>query len=125
LRGSTGSNERAAAVGLTAGSGNIAVHVEGLKRRAAEYRVPNWPTATLNGSQQESSTGSVGLSWIGSRGFIGMAYTNTQSEYGLVGHNHEYEGCHPHGSHLHCDGHSHGDHAASPDLAAPYVRLKS
>lgn len=129
VRGSTGSSERAAAFGLTAGSGNIAVHVEGLKRRSDEYRVPNWSSGTLKGSQSESATGSVGVSWIGDRGYIGLAYTGTQSEYGLVGHNHEYESCHAHGSHLHCgghdgdDGHDHGEHGA--DEAAPYVKLKN
>lgn len=131
VKGTTGSSERAAAFGLTAGSGNIAVHVEGLKRRSDEYRVPNWSSSTLKGSQSESATGSVGISWIGDRGYIGVAYTGTQSEYGLVGHNHEYESCHPHGSRLHCGGHGeddehghdHEEHGA--DEAAPYVKLKN
>ena len=134
LRGSTGSNERAGAFGLTTGKDNFAFHVEGLKRRADDYQVPDWADRRLSGSFEQSATGSVGMSWIGSRGFIGMAYTNTQSEYGLPGHNHEYEGCHPHGSHLHCGGHAdHGDDEhgedehghGTLDHAAPFVRLKS
>lgn len=132
LRGATGSSERAAAFGVTAGEENFAIHVEGLKRRSDDYRVPDWPDGRLNGSFEESATGSVGMSWIGSRGFIGMAYTNTHSEYGLPGHNHEYESCHPHGSHLHCGGHGdehddhgHEEHEAGHDEAAPFVRLKT
>lgn len=129
-RGSTGSSERAASFGLTAGSGNIAVHVEGLKRRSDAYRVPDWSTGTLQGSQSESATGSAGISWIGDRGYIGVAYTGTQSKYGLVGHNHEYERCHAHGSHLHCGGHGHGDEdggheAHDTDETAPYIKLKN
>src|SRR5690606_37483799 len=45
------------------------------------------------------------------------------SEYGLPGHSHEYESCHPHGSSLHCGGHDHGDddhdHDHGPDHEAP------
>jgi iron complex outermembrane receptor protein len=130
LRGVTGSKERAGAFGVTAGKDNFAIHVEGLKRRSGDYRVPDWPEGRLNGSFEESTTGSVGMSWIGSRGFIGMAYTSTRSEYGLPGHSHEYEGCHPHGSHLHCGGHGHdehghGEHDPAHDEAAPFVRLKN
>src|SRR5690606_14297415 len=72
------------------------------------------------------------MSWIGSRGFVGMAYTSTRSEYGLPGHNHEYESCHPHGSHLHCGGHGDDDHHDDDhdhdhdhSEAAPFVRLKN
>ncbi len=52
----------------------------------------------------------------------------------MPGHSHEYEGCHPHGSHLHCGGHDqaaaghegeHGHDHESPDDATPYVRLKT
>src|SRR5690606_18076606 len=105
LRGATGSGERAGAFGLTAGQDNFAIHVEGLKRRSKDYQVPGWPDRRLAGSYEESTTGSIGLSWIGSRGYVGVAYTNAESDYGLPGHEHEYESCHPHGSHLHCGGH--------------------
>jgi iron complex outermembrane receptor protein len=129
LRGATGSNERAAATGITAGKDNFAIHVEGLRRHSDDYRLRDWPDGKLNGSFEESTTGSVGMSWIGSRGFIGMAYTSTRSEYGLPGHNHEYESCHPHGSHLHCGSHDdegdHHDHDEEHVEAAPFVRLKN
>src|SRR3546814_5381630 len=85
LRGSTGSNERAAATGITAGKDNFAIHVEGLRRHADDYRLRDWPDGKLKGSFEESTTGSVGMSWIGSRGFVGMPYTRTRSEYGVTG----------------------------------------
>src|SRR3546814_9356390 len=71
LRGSTGSNEQAAATGITAGKDNFAIHVEGLRRHADDYRLRDWPDGKLKGSFEESTTGSVGMFWIGSRGFVG------------------------------------------------------
>src|SRR5690606_3554483 len=49
------------------------------------------------------------------------------------GHEHEYESCHPHGSHLHCGGHDHDhdheghedEHDHEHDHAAPFVRLRT
>ena len=40
-----------------------------------------------------------------------MSYSNRQDQYGLPGHSHEYESCHPHGDHLHCDGDTAHDHS--------------
>ncbi|CAM3978454.1 TonB-dependent receptor domain-containing protein [Bordetella tumulicola] len=132
IRGATGTNERAGAVSITAGTGQFAVHVEGMKRRTDDYDVPDWTSDTLAGSYSESSQGSVGLSWVTPRGYVGVAFTYLDSKYGLPGHNHEYEGCHPHGSHLHCgshDDHDHGDHDEHDhdhgEEDPPYVKLRS
>ncbi|MDQ2185918.1 TonB-dependent receptor [Alcaligenaceae bacterium A4P071] len=135
VRGATGTRERAGAVGITAGEGNFAVRVEGMKRESDDYRVPDWSSRYVDGSYSKSQQGSLGLSWITPRGYLGVAYTYLDSKYGLPGHNHEYEGCHPHGSTLHCGGHGHdhgeedGDdhdhdheHGAEPP---PYVKLRS
>ncbi|MFJ3465269.1 TonB-dependent receptor domain-containing protein [Achromobacter spanius] len=135
LRGATGTKERAGAVGITAGEGQFAVRVEGMKRRTSDYDVPDWPGGKLEGSYSESTQGSVGMSWITPRGYVGVAFTHLQSEYGLPGHNHEYEGCHPHGTHLHCGGHDH-DHGDEGEEGhdhdhdhehggVPYVKLRS
>jgi len=51
LRGATGTKERAGAVGITAGEGQFAVRVEGLKRRTSDYDVPDWPGGKLEGSR--------------------------------------------------------------------------
>jgi len=133
VRGATGTGERAGTVGITAGTGEFAVRVEGLKRRSDDYKVPDWPGGELEGSYSKSSQGTVGLSWVTPRGYVGVAYTYLESEYGLPGHNHEYEGCHPHGTHLHCGGHDHGhgghddhdhDHEHEEE-DPPYVKLRS
>lgn len=102
-------NEEAAVVGLTTGAGAFAIRIEGATRRTDDYEVPDWDEDVLDGSFNRSSTATLGLSWIGSRGYLGAAYTEQQSDYGLPGHSHEYENCHPHGSSLHCGGHDHGE----------------
>lgn len=130
IRGATGTHERAGAVAITAGTGQFAVHVEGMKRRTDDYDVPDWTSDTLAGSYSESSQGSLGLSWITPRGYVGVAFTYLDSKYGLPGHNHEYEGCHPHGTHLHCGSHDGHDHGGEDDHDhdhgdPPYVKLRS
>lgn len=139
LRANTGAGEKAGAVSLTGGAGNLAVHVEGVARDAGDYRVgQGWapegePTRKVPGSFNRTDTGSVGLSWVGDRGYLGAAYTRQAAKYGLPGHNHSFEGCHTHGDHLHCgahgdeeeDGHGHGhDHDHDPG-DVPVVQLAS
>jgi len=102
-------NERAGVIGATGGAGNLAIRLELAGRKADDYEVPDWSEKTLDGSFSQGRTATLGLSWIGSRGYLGAAYTEQRSKYGLPGHNHEYEGCHPHGSTLHCGGHGHDD----------------
>jgi len=88
VRASSASREKTGAVELTAGAGNVAVHVEGVKRDAGDYRVgKHWPDGRrVPGSDKETQTGSAGLSWIGKDGYLGAAFTREKSEYGLPGH---------------------------------------
>ena len=128
--GSTAARERAGALGLTVGEGNIAMRVEGAKRRADDYRVPDWTQSRVPNSSAETSTGSVGLSFVGDRGYLGAAYSYRDDVYGLPGHSHEYEDCHPHGSSLHCGGHDHGhdhshEHEHSDEAHAATAHLRS
>lgn len=112
LRANTGAREGAGAFSLTGGAGNLAVHVEGLVRDAGDYRVgKGWApegeaTRKVPGSFNRTDTGSVGLSWVGERGYLGAAYTRQTAKYGLPGHNHGYEGCHADGDRLHCAPHT-------------------
>lgn len=112
-------NEEAGVVGMTVGAGNFALRVEAAARKSDDYKVPGWDEPRLDGSYNETSTATLGASWIGSRGYLGAAFTEQTSRYGLSGHTHEYEGCHPHGDHLHCGGgHDHGhddDHGHGDD----------
>lgn len=111
LRANSAARERAGAFEVTGGAGNLAVHAEGVKREADNYRVgKDWAEGRrVAGSFRDSSSGSVGLSWIGERGYLGAAYTKERADYGIPGHEHEFAGCHPHGSHLHCGAHAGGE----------------
>ena len=134
MRAGTGGAGAAGAVSVTGGSGNFAIHAEGMARNAQDYRVGSgWEGGgKVAGSRSRGNDGSVGLSWIGDDGsYLGAAYTRQTANYGLPGHNHGFEGCHLHGLHLHCGGHDHGDDEheghdhdhESGDV--PVVRLKS
>lgn len=127
LRAGSAARETAGAVALTGGAGNVAVHVEAAGRDAGDYRVGSgWAGGSrVPGSFNRTDTGSVGLSWVGSRGYLGMALTRQNAKYGLPGHDHGFEGCHTHGDHLHCgshDGHDHDDHDHGD---VPVVDLRS
>ena len=134
LRANTGAGEGAGAFSLTGGAGNLAVHVEGVARDAGDYRVgKGWapdgePTRKVPGSFNRTDTGSVGLSWVGDRGYLGAAYTRQTAKYGLPGHNHSFEGCHTHGTHQHCGAHEEEDdhdHGAEEHGDVPVVDLRS
>lgn len=132
----TADNEQAGVVGFTVGAGSLALRLEWAGRSLDDYETPFYtPPAhehdegeegheehedheheeeaegfdRLAGSFNRGSTKTVGLSWIGSRGYLGAAFTEQLATYGLPGHSHEYESCHPHGSSLHCGGHDHGE----------------
>lgn len=137
LRGNTGAGETAGAFSLTGGAGQLAIHAEGMARDAGDYRVgsgwaPNGQSQKrVAGSFNRTDTGSLGLSWIGTQGYLGLAYTRQTARYGLPGHNHGFEGCHAHGDHLHCgahgddDGHDHGDEHDHDHASVPVVDLVS
>jgi len=109
-RGNSVADEKAYAGSLNAHLGNgFVAHVEGSHRDADDYRVPDFAERRADGTFSESRNASVGLSWVTDRGYIGLAYSYRDDDYGLPGHSHEYEGCHPHGSSLHCGDHDDGD----------------
>ncbi|MEW7850974.1 TonB-dependent receptor [Massilia aurea] len=137
VRANSAAREKTGAFEFTTAAGsNVALHVEGVKRDAGDYRVgKDWEDGRrVLGSYKEGETGTVGLSWIGQNGYLGAAYTKERTEYGIPGHNHDFEGCHPHGDHLHCgsheeeEGHDHGeeDHDHEHEHSeVPVVKLDS
>ena len=133
LRGNSAAREKAGAFDITAGTGNIAIHAEGVKRDASDYRVGSgWDQGRrVNGSYNQTDTGSLGLSWIGDQGYLGAAFTSQRNTYGLPGHNHSFEGCHTHADHLHCGDHGHdhegeeGHDHEGDDHGVPFVKLRS
>ena len=143
LRYNSGNDEKMTHAGATVGLGsNVALRVEGLKRDANDYITPNYfhdhdgeleKEKRVGNTFSESENVNVGLSWIGERGFAGVSYSNRQDKYGLPGHSHEYESCHPHGDHLHCggddhSGHDHSGHDHNEDHAhenGPWIDMKT
>jgi iron complex outermembrane recepter protein len=155
FRGGTADGERTGVVGLTAGAGNFAVRLEAIDRTSDDYDIPSYlhahedheeedheeedhdpeeegPVTSVEGAFNDTRTLTVGASWIGSRGYLGVAVTEQNSTYGLPGHEHEYEDCHPHGASLHCGGHDEDEDDRDHDEAhdheeetAPWVRLEN
>jgi iron complex outermembrane recepter protein len=129
VRGGSADDERSGAAGLTGGTGNVAFRLEAAARRTDDYRVPGREERRVEGSYNDTSSLGLGLSWVGANGFLGASYSRQRSEYGLPGHSHEYEDCHPHGTQLHCEahGHDHGhEHGHDDDHdEVPVVDLRS
>ena len=153
LRYNSGSDEKLASAGVTAALGDqFAIRVEGSKRKANNYIVPDYvhehshehdlgngqhETHTeyvkerrVDNTFAEGQTVNIGGSWIHDRGFVGLSYSNREDRYGLPGHSHEYENCHPHGDTLDCHAHGAGGHNHDHDHdeeehGGPWVDLKS
>ncbi|MDD2608449.1 MAG: TonB-dependent receptor [Giesbergeria sp.] len=135
LRASSANAERAGAFSLTGGAGAVAIHVEGSKSQANDYRVgQGWAGGRkVAGSFNDNDSASLGVSWVGKRGYLGLAYSRQNADYGLPGHSHSYDGCHLHGMSLHCGGHGpeleHGDEHHEDEHGAahgvPVVDLRS
>ncbi|WP_374572800.1 zinc piracy TonB-dependent receptor ZnuD [Acinetobacter sp.] len=139
LRYNSGGDEKLASAGVTAAlGGQFAVRVEGSKRKANNYIAPDYfhdhdgeleKERRVDNTFAEGQTVNVGGSWIHDRGFVGAAYSSRQDKYGLPGHSHEYEGCHPHGDELFCHAHgpapAPGHGHAHEEHAGPWVDLKS
>jgi iron complex outermembrane receptor protein len=84
LRANSVANEGSGVFDLTAGSGNFAVHAEGVKRQADEYAIPGSPSKQA-GSYSDTDNYTLGASLIGERGYLGVAYGEQNNRYGLLG----------------------------------------
>ncbi len=109
IRGNTVADERVGAASISGQVGqHLVLHAEGSYKDADNYRAPDLEESRVNATFSRSKNGSVGASWVTDNGYVGVAYSYREDDYGLPGHSHEYEGCHPHGSALHCGSHEHG-----------------
>lgn len=106
VRYGTGDEEKTVVGRITAGVGQFAVHAEGARRAAEDYKVPDaYGSDRLRDSFAKSTSYAVGASWITSKGYIGAAWSRMESDYGLPGHSHKNGVCHTHGLDLHCEAH--------------------
>ncbi|WP_233503747.1 TonB-dependent receptor domain-containing protein [Sphingomonas psychrotolerans] len=122
-----GDEEKTVVGRVTAGLGQFALHAEGARRAAEDYDVPNsYGSDKLRDSFVESTSYSVGASWITPKGYIGAAYSRMESEYGLPGHSHTNGVCHTHGLDLHCEAHGgFDDPFGGPDSHTASIKLRS
>jgi iron complex outermembrane recepter protein len=128
-RGDSVADERSGALQLRGGGGNLAWYVDGSWRDADDYRIPGEARlhdddhhddhaddhdddhhdddhgGRLENSFAESQSGTLGLSWIGQRGFVGASFRAFDTEYGIPAP-------HMHGDDHddHEDDHGHDDH---------------
>ena len=120
LRGGSVNDERTGMVRLDGYAGQFAFHFDALHREAGDYAIPGFAESaahlaeegetpdpdeagTLGNSAVRTDSASLGLSWIGERGFIGASYSLYSTAYGIPGGH-----AHAHEDHDHEDG-DHGD----------------
>lgn len=127
LRGGSVNDERTGMFRLDGGAGQFAFHFDALHRETGDSSIPGFaesaahlaeagempdPDAagTLGNSAVRTDSAALGLSWIGSRGFIGASYSLYNTAYGIPGgHTHEHE------DHDHDHDHGNGDHDAADE----------
>lgn len=99
LRGNTVADDRTGALRLDGGGDAFAWHVDMLRRDAGDYEIPGFaelepeagetPEGVLENSSFETTSGSVGGSWLGDNGFLGISLSSYDSNYGVPGHHEE------------------------------------
>ena len=84
---------------FNAGAGNFAFHLDGMKRYSSDYDIPGYAVlnrdpddemekGVLENSSIKSENVSLGVSWVGERGFMGFAVSRLDSNYGILGGHH-------------------------------------
>ncbi|HET7570561.1 MAG TPA: TonB-dependent receptor [Gammaproteobacteria bacterium] len=88
LRGDTAHAERAAVATVDGGAGHFAYHADVTRRKAGDYEIPHevamdlgLENDTLPNSGLDSKTGSVGVSYVGERGYLGLAVERYLNHY--------------------------------------------
>ena len=105
LDGATAAEERSGGLSLTGGKNLFAWHADFLKRKTDDVNIPGFAESAalraeeeeegeeheevqgvLENSAMDNTSGSVGASLVGSRGFLGVALSGLDSLYGVPGH---------------------------------------
>lgn len=80
--GSSAADERTGSLVLGGGAGRVAWHADYLKRETDDYEIPG---GVLANSAQQADSGSVGVSYVGTRGFLGVSASGFDTLYGVPG----------------------------------------
>jgi iron complex outermembrane recepter protein len=112
LTGGTAAEEKSGAFALNGGAGNFAWHADFLKRQTEDLKIPGFAESAaqraeeeaegaaseeehaetegvLPNSAVENTSGAIGASLVGNRGFLGASFTGFDTLYGVPGHAHE------------------------------------
>jgi iron complex outermembrane receptor protein len=79
LAGATADDQRTGAASLSGGGGAVAWHADFLRRQTDDVNIPG---GVLANSFTENTSGAVGASLVGSRGFVGASFSGLDSNYG-------------------------------------------
>ncbi|UNK49230.1 TonB-dependent receptor [Lysobacter sp. S4-A87] len=109
LRGNTVNDETTGMFRLdgTSSGGGFVFHVDGLHRETGDYDIPGYPESaqrmaeegetpdpaekgTLPNSFVRTDSGALGVTWVGSRGFLGVGASLFNTRYGVPGAAHEH-----------------------------------
>ncbi len=94
LRYGSGNNATDGVGTLTLGAGNVAVHLDGVKRRSGDMAVPGFaqsdqesatnPTSGfVANTDTRASAATLGTSYVGDTGFIGVSVNTLDNNYGV------------------------------------------
>ena len=105
LDGGTAADERSGGVSLTGGKSRFAWHADVLKRKTGDVNIPGFAESdalreeegeeseeheqvegVLENSAVDNTSGALGVSLVGSGGFLGIAASGLDSLYGVPGH---------------------------------------
>ncbi|MDO8834452.1 MAG: TonB-dependent receptor, partial [Vicinamibacterales bacterium] len=80
LDGGTGASEGGVAGSYGWTTGPLVWHVSGAGRKSGDVRTPE---RTIDHTSVANGQGTVGLSWVGTRGYVGAAYGYDRASYGV------------------------------------------
>lgn len=136
----TVADEKTGAVNLEGSAGQIAWHVDFLRRGTDDYEIPG-PGEEPNGDEHEegeeheeeeefdgtlpnsaldTESATVGASWIFDRGFAGLSVNRFETNYGIPGH-HGHEGEEEESG----EGEEHGEEAVRVDMKQTRIDFRS
>jgi iron complex outermembrane receptor protein len=108
LRADSAADQRNTMFKVQGGNERFRLSAQGLHRETDDVEIPGFAESAalraeegetpeldafgiLENSATRTSTGGLGASWFGDRGFIGIAFSGLNTLYGIPGHAHEHE----------------------------------
>ncbi|MES2675919.1 MAG: TonB-dependent receptor [Pseudomonadota bacterium] len=94
LRNTSANDESVGVVNLNAALGTFAIHLDGIKRESSDSEIPGFAqkntedvALTTNGfianTNAEATSGTLGASYVGDKGFVGLSLNQLDNNYGV------------------------------------------